>query len=63
MIKKIICLILGHKTVHKAYTGEKIDAVGVMGNHFTILMFKYEKTPFCTRCGHNIKHNQEINRT
>jgi len=51
MIKKLICFIWGHSTVHKAYTGEKMNVVGALGNSYTISLYKYETTPFCTRCG------------
>lgn len=55
MIKKLICLLWGCKTVHKAYTGEQMDCVGVLGNAYTSSMFHYTKTPFCTRCGKDDK--------
>lgn len=51
MIKKTICFIWGHKTVHKAYTGEKLSVVGVFGNTYDRSLYRYEKTPYCIRCG------------
>ena len=51
MLKKIICLILGHKIIHKAYTGQQLETIGLAGNKHTINMYKFEKTDFCTRCG------------
>lgn len=51
MFKKIVCFLWGHKTVHKAYTGEKMAVVGVMGNRYDISLYRYEKTDFCIRCG------------
>jgi len=53
MIKKLICLLFGHKNIHKAYTGNKMD----VNNGFInteVMFFKYIKTPFCIRCGKNI---------
>ena len=32
MITKLICLIWGHETVHKKFTGEKLRVVGALGN-------------------------------
>jgi hypothetical protein len=55
MIKKLICYLWGHKTVHKAYTGQKVNCVGLMGNKYTISLYKFERTNFCTRCGKTIK--------
>jgi len=51
MIKWIICLLWGHKTVHKAYTGEVISVLGSLGNRHDISLYRYEKTDFCIRCG------------
>lgn len=51
MIKKLICFIWGHKTVHKAYTGQVLSVVGVLGNRYDISLYRYEKTTFCIRCG------------
>lgn len=57
MIKYLICRIWGHKTVHKAYTGETIDCVGPMGNKYTRSLYKFQRTNYCTRCGKPIKED------
>ena len=51
MIKEIICLLWGHKTVHKAYTGEKLTLIGRLGNTYELPVYRYEVSNFCTRCG------------
>lgn len=55
MIKYLICLIWGHKTVHKAFTGKKIDCIGLAGNEYTKSLYKFQRTKYCTRCGKPIK--------
>jgi len=51
MIKWMICLLWGHKTVHKAYTGEKMKVTRILGNSHDVPLYRYEKTDFCIRCG------------
>jgi len=51
MIKKFLCRLWGHKTVHKAFTGETIDCIGVLGNVYTQSLYKFQKTDYCIRCG------------
>lgn len=51
MVKKLICLIWGHKTVHKAYTGETLPVTGKLGNAYKVALYRYERTSYCTRCG------------
>ncbi len=63
MLKKIYCFLWGHKTVHKAYTGEKMRCVGMLGNEYDISMFRYNKTSFCTRCGKDVAPNKSLNQT
>jgi hypothetical protein len=55
MLNKIICFILGHKVIHKAYTGGTIKTIGPLGNESTITLFKWQKSEFCTRCGKDCK--------
>ena len=52
--------MLGHKTVHKVLTGEKMSVVGRLGNKHDILLSKFEKTRFCTRCGEPVASNNSI---
>jgi len=54
MIKKLICSIWGHKTIHKAYTGEKISVLGMLGYRYDIALYRFKKTDFCTRCGETV---------
>lgn len=54
MIKKLICRIWGHKTVHKAYTGEKVSVLGALGYRYDISLFRYQKTDFCIWCGETV---------
>jgi len=54
MIKELICLIWGHKTVHKAYTGEKISILSILGYRYDSSLYRYQKTDFCTRCGETV---------
>ena len=59
MIKYLICLFWGHKTVHKAFTGEKINCVGVLGNKHIRCLYKFQRTDYCTRCGKPIKEDTD----
>lgn len=58
MIKWLICKLWGHKTVHKAFTGEQTECVGIAGNQYTIQLYKWETTKFCTRCGKEVSSAQ-----
>ena len=51
MLKKIICFVWVHKTVHKAYTGEKLSLIRRLGNTYEAALYRYERTGFCIRCG------------
>jgi len=62
MLKKIICFLWGHKTVHKAYTGEQMSCISRLGTEYTISLFLYKKTPFCIRCGEDVKSNNPSKR-
>ena len=43
---------MGHKTVHKALTGRKITSTDrFTGRVFTSLLYRWERTSFCIRCG------------
>lgn len=56
MIKKLICLLWGHKTVHLAATGEQFDTYDpltmapIKANYY-----RYVRTSYCTRCGKDVK--------
>lgn len=51
MIKWLICLMWGHKTVHKAATGEFSTIDRLTGQPTTGHYYKFDRTPYCTRCG------------
>jgi len=55
MIKKLICIIWGHKTVIKAYNGNTIRATNSMGYYYEAPLYTYKKLDYCIRCGKNIK--------
>lgn len=55
MIKYIICLVWGHKTVYKEYTGGTIKYEEVSGNKYTRRLFKFKTSDYCLRCGKVIK--------
>jgi len=57
MLKKILCFLLGHKTVVKAATGEQFDThhrlypeVAIKANYYTL-----KRLDFCARCGTTTK--------
>ena len=47
-----LCWWLGHKVICKALTGEKMT---INGNE--IRMFRWERQPYCLRCGHETKRS------
>jgi hypothetical protein len=51
MIKKLICFLWGCKTVHRGYTGETIGVDDFLTGARQSLLYRWERTPFCTRCG------------
>lgn len=59
MIKSLLCLLFGHRTIHKAMTGTFQTKNG-FGMDQTGHYYKWERTPFCTRCGKTV-HKQVSN--
>jgi len=55
MIKRLICFLWGHKTVHKAAIGEFQTLNQLTGYQQTGHYYKFVQTPFCTRCGKTMK--------
>ena len=51
MLIKLVCFLLGHRMVHKAYTGESMEAINYLGGAQTVALYKWTTTDFCTRCG------------
>ena len=54
MIKKLICLLWGHKTVHKGYTGETMRQSNGFGMTVDVALYQFTRTRFCTRCGKEV---------
>jgi hypothetical protein len=63
MIKKLICLIWGHKFMLKARTGNSAEVIGALGNVFTIVDFVWVPQKNCPRCGtpnpHLVKSSEQ----
>jgi hypothetical protein len=57
MIKYLICLILGHKFVSKAFTGETMEITNYLGQKLKTSLYEYQQSKFCLRCG---KPNKNI---
>lgn len=55
MWHKFLCWLLGHRQVAKAYTGEKMEVVAPLGNQYTVPLYKWQRFPFCLRCGKELK--------
>lgn len=51
MIQKILCWLLGHKTVYEAATGHVIVADGAFDRDIKYPLVKWERSKFCLRCG------------
>lgn len=59
MIKALICLVWGHKTVVKAYTGETYETCSYGGNPLSVSLYKWERQRFCLRCGDDVYPSNE----
>lgn len=51
MIKWLICKLWGHKTISKAATGQTYQTESPFIGQTTGLLFRYEQSKFCLRCG------------
>jgi hypothetical protein len=54
----ILCRIFGHKTVHEVFTGEYLEEETLLGTRGHAALYKYQRTPFCTRCGVIVHHDE-----
>jgi len=54
MIQKLRCWLFGHKTVVKAYTGETVVADGTFDRDVKHLLYRWERSKFCLRCGKKV---------
>jgi len=59
MIKKLICLLWGHKTVVKKSTGQQFDTHHRLYPEVKIkgMYYVWDRQNFCLRCGKTIKHD------
>lgn len=49
MIKYLLCLLFGHKFVHKIISGKTITHF--FGDAYNTNTYRWEKSEFCMRCG------------
>jgi len=57
MIKWLICVLWGHKTTAKAYTGQTMDARSYAGLDQKVSLYKWHRSEHCLRCGKRVhKH-------
>jgi hypothetical protein len=62
MLKWLLCVLLGHKTVAKAYTGETYQNHSYGGNPLSVSMYVWKRHEFCLRCGNDVPHAKEEER-
>jgi len=60
MWQKVLCLLLGHKVVLKAFTGHTQDGTNGFGEKLTYSMYRFEQHKFCVRCGKPNPHYKEL---
>lgn len=60
MIKKLLCLVWGHETVVKAFTGQTYQTASYIGNPLSVSLYKWERQRFCLRCGNDVHPPAEI---
>jgi len=51
MIQKMLCWLIGHKTVYRAFTGQTTVVDGTFDKNIVTPLMKWEKSEFCLRCG------------
>ncbi len=51
MIQKLLCLILGHKTVYEAFSGQTVVVDSAFDRGLTKPLMVWTKSKFCLRCG------------
>lgn len=54
MLLKLLCWLLGHKTMYKVATGEVIVADGYFNHNVRHLVMKWARSKHCLRCGKEI---------
>lgn len=58
MIKKMWCLLWGHQTLEKAYTGQTYVATNLLGQPHSVSFYRWQRFDFCLRCGNDVKHGK-----
>lgn len=61
MLIWLICRLLGHKIVVKAYTGKTYETCSYGGNPLTVSLYKWERQRFCLRCGDDVHPRSAAN--
>jgi len=51
VIQKLLCLLLGHKTMFKAATGEILTVDTHFERNMKLPLMKWERSLYCLRCG------------
>ena len=51
MLQKLLCWLLGHKTMYKAATGDVIVADGAFDRDIKYPLYTLERSKYCLRCG------------
>ena len=54
MLQKLLCWLLGHKTMFKAATGETLVADGAFDRNVRFPLMKWERSEYCLRCGKKV---------
>ena len=55
MIKWLICHLWGHKTVHRAVSGNTMRVSNRLSSGMeTVPLYVFLRTSYCTRCGKDI---------
>ncbi len=59
MIQKLLCLLLGHKTVYSAFTGQiaRVDTAFV--RNVATPVYTLERSDFCRRCGTRVHYDKQ----
>lgn len=54
MLQKLLCWLLGHKTMFKAATGNVLVADGAFDRDIKYPLMKWERSEYCLRCGEKV---------
>jgi hypothetical protein len=59
MIQKLLCWLLGHKTVFEAATGEVLVADSTFDRDKKYPLVTLERSKFCLRCGVTVHRGEQ----